>query len=165
MIGCGKVQQLVRSDDLVGEFTKGETNMIKEILIAGLAFSAPSADSYLTTHYKNNTQYEEFRCDACNRYGHEKVNISYINDARSDAYIYMDSFLDDYQEEVIKLLEYADMPGTNTQNYCHLLISTLEKKISQQVFHGKISLEPEYVSFTISNDGVLTFQKPFQLTQ
>ncbi len=126
MIGCGKVQQLVRSDDLAGNFTNGENDMIKELLIAGLAFSAPSADSHLTTHYKNNTQYEQLRCgDICKKNNITDTHISYLQYEYHNAYEPMAEFLDKYKSDVIDALNESHEPFISHYDYYIFLVDEL----------------------------------------
>lgn len=153
----------MRSDDLV-DILHMEGLMIKGLLIAGLMGSVTPTDNHLATHYQNNTYYEQFNCEACKKNKFEEVQINYVNNRKLGSYVFMDNFLEAYPDEVVKFLEYTDMHEKTMQHYCNMLIEILKEKTLKKTFHGGANFEhPEYVSFHVTYDGLLLFDKPFQL--
>ncbi len=159
--------------------------MIKEILIAGLLGSVASTNNHLTTHYQNNTQYQQLECgtickenniqgthiayihlhcgNACEKNNAKDTRTSYTQYDYRDALEPMEEFLDKYQPMVLDMLNKSSDNKMITSNYYEFLVDTLRHETFEGLHKNPAHMELEYVSFTITQDGLLTFEKPFRI--
>ncbi len=135
--------------------------MIKELLIAGLMSSVASTDNHLTTHYQNNTQYEQLRCgEICVDNNIRGTHVSYRQYEYNNMYEPMEEFLDKYKFNVIDSLDQIHDDIRSTRYNFEHLVDNLRQDVFEHIHSSALT---KYVSFHITNDGVLTFSKPFEL--
>ena len=123
--------------------------------------SVASTDNHLMTHYRNNTQYEQLQCgEVCKENNMKDMDVSYLQYQDRNAYEPMSLFLGRYKSDVLDPINQYKDDARLMRSYHEYFADKLRQDVFKRIHTHTIA---EYVSFTITNDGLLTFSKPLPL--